>query len=114
MDKKTELAAMHGEELPAGLTLAGQKYYIAMRSLYGDYNSGRITKERAAKEKAQLQRTYAEERSKEEFLARDALALSERINQAAENFRKDPSVETANAFYAAIFNLANSWREKKD
>ena len=44
MDVKLEKAAMKGYELPKGLTLAEQGYYLALRTLYAAYQKGVVTK----------------------------------------------------------------------
>ena len=51
MDVKLEKAAMKGYELPKGLTLAEQGYYLALRTLYAAYQKGVVTKKQAAEEK---------------------------------------------------------------
>ena len=43
MDVKLEKAAMKGYELPKGLTLAEQGYYLALRTLYAAYQIGRAS-----------------------------------------------------------------------
>ena len=48
MDVKLEKAAMKGYELPKGLTLAEQGYYLALRTLYAAYQKGVVTKKQAA------------------------------------------------------------------
>ena len=109
MDVKLEKAAMKGYELPKGLTLAEQGYYLALRTLYAAYQKGVVTKKQAAEEKKAILAAYMTEHSKEEFLDRSALALSERICKAADNFR-----EAADAFYAAVFNLSENWRKEME
>ena len=110
MDKSMERAAMHGEVLPGGLSLAGQKFYLALRTLYRDSKAGAISKEDAAKEKKSLVEAYTMEHSKEEFLDRSTVSLQSRIETAAENFRKNRTLEAADAFYAAIYNVSEDWR----
>lgn len=112
MDVKLEKAAMKGYELPKGLTLAEQGYYLALRTLYAAYQKGIVTKKQAAEEKKAILAAYTTEHSKEEFLNRSALALSERICKAADNFRDNQTLEAADAFYAAVFNLPENWRKE--
>ena len=87
MDIKLEKAAMKGYELPKGLTLAEQGYYLALRTLYTAYQKGVVTKKQAAEEKKAILAAYTTEHSKEEFLDRSALAMSERICKAASVLR---------------------------
>ena len=82
MDIKLEKAAMKGYELPKGLTLAEQGYYLALRTLYTAYQKGVVTKKQAAEEKKAILAAYTTEHSKEEFLDRSALAMSEPIISA--------------------------------
>lgn len=114
MDIKLEKAAMKGYELPKGLTLAEQGYYLALRTLYTAYQKGVVTKKQAAEEKKAILAAYMTEHSKEEFLDRSALALSERICKAADNFRDNQTLEAADAFYAAVFNLSENWRKEME
>ena len=79
MDVKLETAAMKGYELPKGLTLAEQGYYLALRTLYAAYQKGVVTKK-----------------------------------QAADNFRDNQTLEAADAFYAAVFNLSENWRKEME
>ena len=72
-----------------------------------------ITKKKAAEEKKAILAAYTTEHSKEEFLDRSALALSERICKAADNFRDNRTLEAADAFYAAVFNLSPDWRDRE-
>ena len=111
MDVKLEKAAMKGYELPKGLTLAEQGYYLALRTLYAAYQKGVVTKKQ---EKKAILAAYMTEHSKEEFLDRSALALSERICKAADNFRDNQTLEAADAFYAAVFNLSENWRKEME
>ena len=110
MDVKLEKAAMKGY----GLTLAEQGYYLALRTLYAAYQKGVVTKKQAAEEKKAILAAYTTEHSKEEFLDRSALALSERICKAADNFRDNQTLEAADAFYAAVFNLSENWRKEME
>ena len=64
----------------------------------------------AAKEKKSLVEAYTMEHSKEEFLDRSTVSLQSRIETAAENFRKNRTLEAADAFYAAIYNVSEDWR----
>ena len=63
MDIKLEKAAMKGYELPKGLTLAEQGYYLALRTLYTAYQKGVVTKKQAAEEKKAILAAYTTEHS---------------------------------------------------
>ena len=112
MDVKLEKAAMKGYELPKGLTLAEQGYYLALRTLYAAYQKGVVTKKQAAEEKKAILAAYMTEHSKEEFLDRSALALSERICKAADRILR--RIIPGAAFYAAVFNLSENWRKEME
>ena len=109
--KELEKAAMKGTPLPDGLSLAGQKYYLALRSLYAAFKRNEISQNDAAAEKKKLVATYTMERSQEEFLERSAIKLSQRISTAAEAFKNERTLKNADALYAAFFNISADWRE---
>lgn len=114
MTKELERAAMKGEALPKGLSLAEQGYFLALRTLYAAYRKGVVSKAEASEEKKRLIEAYTMEKSKEDFLSRSALALNERICKAADAFRDNRTLEAADAFYAALFNLSENWRKEME
>lgn len=68
MDIKLEKAAMKGYELPKGLTLAEQGYYLALRTLYTAYQKGVVTKKQAAEERRLFLRPIRPSTPKRSFL----------------------------------------------
>ena len=114
MDVKLEKAAMKGYELPKGLTLAEQGITWHFAPCTRHIRKALSRRSRLPKKKKAILAAYMTEHSKEEFLDRSALALSERICKAADNFRDNQTLEAADAFYAAVFNLSENWRKEME
>ena len=74
-----EQAAMHNEEMPAGLSIYDQAAYQALRHLYRSYRMKIIDRAQAAHEKKMIVKARNE-----------AVAVTEAAKAAC---RKDPSVE---------------------
>lgn len=107
-----ERAAMRGEEMPSGLLLSEQKVFIALRSLYAAYRRGEIERERASREKQMLIRQMEHEIKLDKMCERIA-QLWKRIEEPARNYSLNPSIETADKFYAAVYGLGENWRIKR-
>lgn len=104
-----EQIAMRGEPLPDGLTQSESLYFLSLRNLYALYKSGQISKDNASAEKRMLVKTFDEARKQEDLTRR----MAERwvsITQPANEFALNPCMETAEAFYRAVYNLPENWR----
>lgn len=108
-----EREAMQGKPLPKGLDIADSCLYIALKNLYAMYRNKLISRKDAKEEKQRLIYNWTTDKSKIEFLIRDSDALRNKIGAASENYKNNPSIENADKLYAAIYNLADDWREKK-
>lgn len=107
-----ERAAMRGEEMPGGLCLAEQRTYLALRLLYAEYHKGNIAREQAALEKRKLL-AQMEHELKAENLNEQISQLWKHIEEPARNYSLNPSIETADRFYAAVYGLPDDWRLKR-
>ena len=109
-----ERQAMQGQPLPQGLDIADSCLYIALKNLYAMYRNKMISRKDATEEKQRLVYNWTTDKSKIEFLNRDSDALKCRINDASENYKKNPSIENADKLYAAFYNLPDDWRSLKN
>lgn len=53
-----ELEAYKGGDLPENLSFCENYYFLSLRSLYGDFRDGRISREKASAEKARLKAEF--------------------------------------------------------
>ena len=91
-----EQAAMHNEEMPAGLSIYDQAAYQALRHLYRSYRMKIIDRAQAAHEKKMIVKARNEAVAVAAFEQRCAFNRAEtiRLTEAAKAAcRKDPSVE---------------------
>lgn len=93
-----ENAAIHGDPMPSGLSLADQMAYTALRQIYHSYRTKAISREMAASEKVQLRRSY-EKALEEQFFADKLTRHHVRVlkdSEAAKAVcRKNPTPENA-------------------
>lgn len=105
---------MKGEPLPPKLDIADSCLYMSLKYLYAMYRKGLIDRKRATEEKQSLVYNWTTDKSKIEVLNRENEALRQKIGDASDAYRDNPSVETADALYAALYNLPTDWRGKND
>lgn len=113
MEFPFERGAMRGEPLPPKLDIADSCLYMALKYLYAMHKKGLITRKRATEEKQRLVSNWTTDKSKIEVLNRENEALREKIGDASDAYKENPSIETADALYAALYNLPTDWRTKK-
>ena len=104
--------AMKGEPLPKRLDIADSCLYIALKYLYMMYKSGLINRKDAKEEKRRLFYNWTADKAKIEFLNRETEALKNKIAKAAEEYKENPCVDSADKLYAAFYNLPDNWREE--
>lgn len=110
-DKKEyelEHAAMRGDPMPEKLCLVDQVYFQGLSSLYARFRSGSITRERGSMEKKMLLRERNRDLETYKWWDRcmmDSAKLWMRIEQAGHSFAKNQTIETAIAFYEAVYNI---------
>lgn len=108
-----ERGAMKGEPLPPKLDIADSCLYMALKYLYAMHRKGLIDRKRATEEKNRLVYNWNADKSKIETLNRDNEALRKKIGDSSDAYRDNPNIETADALYAAFYNLPNDWRKQK-
>lgn len=112
MQVEFEKDAMHGNPLPKGLDIADSCLYVALKNLYAMYRLGVISRKDASEEKKRLLKNWETDKSKIEFLNREADALRDKIGTASEDYKSNPCIETADKLYASLYNLPNDYRTK--
>ena len=87
-----EVAAMNGEEMPAGLSAPDQLLFQSLRYLYVQWRHGVIDKDAAIKEKRMMVGTWQNHRFWDELFAKvtEQIKLTE---LARAEYRKSPTVE---------------------
>ena len=108
-----EKEAMQGEPIPLGLDIADSCIYIALKNLYAMYRNKLISRKDATEEKRRLVYNWTTDKSKIEFLNREADGLKNKIGVASDNYKNNPCIETADKLYASFYNLPDDWRTKK-
>ena len=108
-----EKEAMQGKPLPKGIDIADSCLYVALKNLYAMYREKLISRKDATEEKKRLIYNWTTDKSKIEFLDRDADALRDKIGTASEDYKNNPCIETAEKLYAAFYNLSDDWRNLK-
>lgn len=99
--------------MPPKLDIADSFLYMALKYLYAMHKKGLITRKRATEEKQRLVSNWTTDKSKIEVLNRENEALRKKIGDSSDAYRENPSLETADALYAALYNLPTDWRTKK-
>ena len=103
-----EKAAMHGEELPEGLSLPDQMAYTCLRNIYFLYYNKTISRDQAAAEKQRIRVQWERAASVAEFERKlsEHHAMVIRETEAAKTAcRKDPTAENALRLCNAIDGL---------
>ena len=105
-----EREAMQGKPLPQGLDIADSCIYVALKNLYAMYREKLISRKDATEEKRRLIYNWTTDKSKIEFLNREADGLKNKIGVASDDYKNNPCIETADKLYAAFYNLPDDWR----
>lgn len=114
LDIELEKQAMTGQLLPHGLDIADSCLYIALKNLYAMYHNKQISRKDATEEKRRLVYNWTTDKSKIEFLNREAESLRDKISVASEDYKNNPCIETADKLYASFYNLQDDWRNLKN
>ena len=114
MEFAFEKDAMQGQPLPKELDIADSCLYVALKNLYAMYRNKLISRKDAAEEKKRLIYNWTTDKAKIEFLNRESEALRDKIGTAAEDYKNNPCIETADKLYAAFYNLSDDWRNLKN
>lgn len=109
-----EKAAMHGEELPEGLSLPDQMAYTCLRNIYFLYYNKTTSRDQAAAEKQRVRVQWERAASAAEFERKLSVhhARVIRETEAAKTAcRKDPTAENALRLCNAIDGLPSPDKE---
>lgn len=93
-----ENAAIHGDPMPVGLSLADQMAYASLRQIYHSYRTKAISREQAAREKILVRRSYDKAVDDQAFadkLTRHHVRVLKDSEAAKAVCRKDPTPENA-------------------
>jgi len=104
-----ERDAMHGEPLPADLSGLDILVYMALCDIYGKYNRGELTREQGTRLKNKV---IAEYKHYERETQKRA-DMWKRIESRAHDYVFDSTIENADRFYAAVYNVNDDWRVKR-
>ena len=103
-----ERMAMHGDQMPDGLSLPYQCYYQLLSALYFRYRRGEISKDSAASEKRiafhnanTAHDVFERVRSSSERYAK----MNIRIERAANAYAKNRTLENADLLYKALYGM---------
>ena len=111
MEFDFERQAMAGDPCPKKLDIADTCAYIALKHLYAMFKQNLISRKDATEEKKRIVYNWTTDKSKIEVLNRENEALRKKIGDSSDAYRDNPNIETADALYAALYNLPNDWRK---
>ncbi len=109
--EQLDMLAYAGEEMPVGLRMPEQMYFIALRALYSQYKQRAVSKEQSAREKTELLRNLENGMHHEEYV-KSVQGLWGRISLASVEYIKNPCLTTAEEFYRVVHNLPEGHRKK--
>lgn len=101
--------AYEGKPLESALPHEWLLWY-RLRDIYGQVRAGTMRKEAGAKVKTTAVNSFHSER---EAFEQNVL-LWQRIEPAAVAFAKNPSIDTANSFYEAVYRMRPAQYERKE
>ena len=90
-----EPSAMRGEPAPDGLGLIDKLAYLSMKGVYAQYQAGRLTKEEAQREKAEIKALCGESMETVERQQTILQAVDAMLTDTADLRRKIRKVKTA-------------------
>ncbi len=103
-----EMTAMHGGEMPEGLSLPDQMLFLGLRSLYQTYHSGGIDRETARREKGKLgyQRDLWDRKLHiGEGLSQKSVEMFKAVEASASRYAKERTLENADKLYRAVYGV---------
>ena len=106
-----ERDAMAGKPCPKKMNIVDTCVYISLKNLYAMYKAGLISRKDAQEEKKTLIYNSTMWYSMLEFLDRENKSVAQKMSATAEEYRKNPTIENAEKFFAAFYNLPENWRE---
>ena len=110
IELKYEPEAMRNEPIPSDLTGIDLLTYYALCYIYRLYNDKAIDRPTGTNMKQSLLRAYeSANRTKDKY---DFIWA--RLERSAKDYTMNPTKETADTFYAAVYNLPDDWRSEKN
>lgn len=111
MNIELEKSAMRGDPMPKSLNVSEQLAYLSMRNLYERFKQKLISSADAKVEKQIINNTLEQNQTYEDLLAYTR-AMWTKIDEAGTAYAKEPTIENAEVFYAAVYNLPKNWRKE--
>ena len=110
IELKYEPKTMRNEPIPSDLTGIDLLTYYALCYIYRLYNDKAIDRPTGTNMKQSLLRAYeSANRTKDKY---DFIWA--RLERSAKDYTMNPTKETADTFYAAVYNLPDDWRSEKN
>ena len=101
--------AYKDNEMPKGLTSAAQAFFLRARTLY----HSPVDADRGKREMKELEQQYFADRGNEQQMLQYARMWA-RIEGPAMAYANMPTVENADLFYAAVYDLPKDWRLERN
>lgn len=101
--------AYKDNEMPKGLTSAAQAFFLRARTLY----HSPVDADRGKREMKELEQQYFADRGNEQQAQQHARMWA-RIEGPATAYANMPTVENADLFYAAVYDLPKDWRLERN
>lgn len=108
MELPYERLAMRGDTMPGGLNAADQVCFQGLAFLYSRYRAGIISKEAASAEKKLIVMRCVEAKRAAAFgekCSQHAVKLWRNVEQAANAYQTDRTLENADKLIAAIYGI---------
>lgn len=102
--------AFQGGGVPEPLGRAERRYFLQVRSIYAAAKMGLINAQRGSEEKRAAKQDYENERDDFDFLMFNGKRWQE-IEEAGRRYRKNKTIENADAFMDAVYGTFPTCRE---
>ena len=109
-----ERDAMHGLEMPDGLSLLDQYMFLSLRLLYQSHKKGAISREVGQIEKGKLVHQYGIARNRMRFEEDKFVNFADqrkRIEHSANAYAKNRTLDNADQMYKALYGMMPSKEE---
>ena len=110
--KQIMALAWAGKDMPDGLRLPEQQLYQTIKLIGWHYKQG-LPQEQATAQKAEALRAFDLAMYNEAY-AQKMFGFWNRLSVPAGAYALDPCLETAEAFYRAVYGLPEDWRKKPE
>lgn len=110
MELPFERQALQGEPLPRGLSGVRALTYYALCYTYKLYKNREITQQQGSSIKKQIIKSAEEV---DDRINQNAIRW-QNIESTAREYANNPTRDTADAFYAAVFGMPEDWRNDRN